>query len=59
MVDDMQRIIRRYGIPTTVANSNDFIEVEMYRVFVSEFSSGLILSLLAVILVVGFITANW
>ena len=59
MVDDMIRLTERYGLPTTIANNNDFVEVEMYRIFLPEFSTSLSLSLFAVITVVGFITANW
>jgi len=54
----MHHITKHYGIPKTVANNREFIEIEQYRVFFREQSTGLLLSLLAVIAVVGFITAN-
>ena len=58
-VDDMNRIAQQYGPPKSVANNREFIEIDQYRVFFDELFEGTMLSTLAIVVVVGFITVNW
>lgn len=57
-IDDMIRISENYGTWETWPSNREFVEIEQYRVFKPELIESVLLSLLAVAIVVAFITVN-
>ena len=57
-IDDMLRIATDFGPDETWANNREFVEIEQYRVFKPELIESVGYSLIAVAIVVAFITVN-